>query len=852
MSSKDDEISVKISANSSTVKPGMDAAAAAVQEAAAAMREAMGGVGEMFERLNGVMAAAMAVLAGGAYFKEAVSEAAKFNGESMKLAKTLGITTEEASALNIALGDIYSDAGTYADAAQKLTRQVRTNEQALNDMGLKTRDAHGHLRNMQDMMMGGIAILRGYQEGADRNAAAQVMFGRGAGDMSSLLKLNSEVLEEARKKQEELSMAVGPESAKAVKEYKAAMNDAHDVVDALNIMVGRVMMPSLTEMAKWFSSVGPTAVQAMKASLETFTSATHELKASASAVFSSLKSALSEVLEALQGVFGADSQPITGMQVFRNSLALVEAGFVAFRVGVETAINLIKHSLQELVDTAGAAAAAVNAALHGDTEGAKRVWSDYKENAKRQLQAFVDEGVKIAEKGRGDIDAALLKPYAQAPAYSAETETIQAPEGKRYDIDAEKKNAGGDTRLAEWKSQLEQRKEAEGSYFKSSLSDEEKYWQDKLKLVTGGSKEDLKLRMEIGHELYQIHRQQAMQDRQLDEEAMQQHAKMAQGALDIQRESLAQRKAMGDISDQQYIIEMQRVADQEYAIQRDLLGKKLEMYREDKLARQKVPDDIAQLEQKHSLDQMKAQDQAIQAQKARIEQMMAPVASAVDRSVQGMIMGTTTARQAMANLSQSILAEFVSMVTKRTISWIAGEVAQTSATQTNAAVRTAASTAASGASMMASAGSAIGGIMNSAWEAMAGAYKAMVGIPYVGPFIAPVAAGGAFAAVAGMASNIRSAAGGYDIPGSVNPLTQLHAREMVLPAKYADVIRGLSEGGGGGGGASGDVHLHVHSLDAKGVQDWFRNNAHVLAPALRRNARNFAPTSMNTSPLAKV
>ncbi|GAA5784704.1 phage tail length tape measure family protein [Chitiniphilus shinanonensis] len=37
-----------------------------------------------------------------------------------------------------------------------------------------------------------------------------------------------------------------------------------------------------------------------------------------------------------------------------------------------------------------------------------------------------------------------------------------------------------------------------------------------------------------------------------------------------------------------------------------------------------------------------------------------------------------------------------------------------------------------------------------------------------------------------------SAAGGYDIPAGVNPMTQLHEREMVLPAAYADVIRGLA------------------------------------------------------------
>lgn len=44
-----------------------------------------------------------------------------------------------------------------------------------------------------------------------------------------------------------------------------------------------------------------------------------------------------------------------------------------------------------------------------------------------------------------------------------------------------------------------------------------------------------------------------------------------------------------------------------------------------------------------------------------------------------------------------------------------------------------------------------------------------------------------------------SGAGGFDIPVGVNPVTQLHEKEMVLPSRYADVIRGLA----GNGGASG-------------------------------------------------
>lgn len=54
-----------------------------------------------------------------------------------------------------------------------------------------------------------------------------------------------------------------------------------------------------------------------------------------------------------------------------------------------------------------------------------------------------------------------------------------------------------------------------------------------------------------------------------------------------------------------------------------------------------------------------------------------------------------------------------------------------------------------------------------------------------------------------------SAAGGFDIPSGVNPLTQLHQKEMVLPAEYADVIRGISRGGSSSSNAAPNVIIQV-------------------------------------------
>lgn len=96
------------------------------------------------------------------------------------------------------------------------------------------------------------------------------------------------------------------------------------------------------------------------------------------------------------------------------------------------------------------------------------------------------------------------------------------------------------------------------------------------------------------------------------------------------------------------------------------------------------------------------------------------------------------------------------------------------------------------------------------------AFASTAAIPVVGPALAPAAAAAAGVAAEGLAAlataaatlSIASAAGGYDIPAGVNPLTQLHEREMVLPARHADTIRRL--GSMGDGGSGGDININTN------------------------------------------
>ena len=194
------------------------------------------------------------------------------------------------------------------------------------------------------------------------------------------------------------------------------------------------------------------------------------------------------------------------------------------------------------------------------------------------------------------------------------------------------------------------------------------------------------------------------------------------------------------------------------------------------------------------------------------------------------------------------LARKLGFVGAETAAEASGQAAQTGATIAGEATRTSVTAAGGLARLGLKAAEAIKGIMMSAWEAMAGAFKAMVDIPYIGPILAVGAGAAAFGLVAGLAGKIKSARGGYDIPSGVNPVTQLHEDEMVLPSQHANTIREMGKAMRSGasfgaaaaaeGGGAGPT-INISAIDAKSIQRLFKNNGRAVASGLNSYARGF-------------
>jgi len=265
--------------------------------------------------------------------------------------------------------------------------------------------------------------------------------------------------------------------------------------------------------------------------------------------------------------------------------------------------------------------------------------------------------------------------------------------------------------------------------------------------------------------------------------------------------------------------------------------------------------------------------------------MFRPINAAFDRSITGMILGTTTWQKAVARIGQSILAEEVGNALKIAENWAVTELVKTTATQHGAAARGAAETASQGgflgmiaeqlarwlgletgktaatgageatraATQTATAAAGLAAMVARGFAqieidaavAAAGAMAATAAIPVVGPALAPEVAAATYAETlgwaAGMGGGIASAAGGmWQVPGTI--LSVLHPEESVIPASVANPMRDFFSGGAAAGDAGGDIHIHgplVSAIDTQTGAQFLKSNMRAIAKGLAAELRNF-------------
>lgn len=204
------------------------------------------------------------------------------------------------------------------------------------------------------------------------------------------------------------------------------------------------------------------------------------------------------------------------------------------------------------------------------------------------------------------------------------------------------------------------------------------------------------------------------------------------------------------------------------------------------------------------------------------------------REINQLIAHQETFKQALANIGLEILRTQEENVAKSIAAALNGEQGKTAAAAAGSAERLGITVAGEAQALAVQGASAIKWITTEAAKAAAGAFNAMVSIPYIGPFLAVGASIAAGAAVLALVGKVASAEGGWERVPADGMQTVLHKDEMVLPKRIADPVRNMARSGARGGGDT----FKVYAQDARGLADFIRRNGGTLSSSLRRMARN--------------
>ena len=378
-----------------------------------------------------------------------------------------------------------------------------------------------------------------------------------------------------------------------------------------------------------------------------------------------------------------------------------------------------------------------------------------------------------------------------------------------------------------WEEEIKAQKLAHREMQRETLSHQEwdlareaAYWRAKLATVDAGSKTGLKLREKI----LTLEDQLSKQSTEAKINQVAAWEKLDKHKLDMEKDAADQALAAGRISQLERLDLEIEFENRRYQIAYDALQERIALAEQDPTYSQsaidKLKQQMAELGQGHEREQTKNQGKRENQRRKDAPNVMEMLQNGgknvweeaqqqMGQAFSAMLSRTQNFRQAMNGFFKSMGQTFIQEMVTKPLAGMMQRMVQESAIykmifgtketlETAAAAKTAATKATETTAVVGS----------NAVQAASGAAASQASIPYVGPILAVAAMAAMMAAVMGLmggggssttttTTRIPSAAGGWDIPAGINPLTQLHENEMVLPAEHAQTIREMAGQSGG-------------------------------------------------------
>jgi hypothetical protein len=812
MADSDKTVAYGVTADATPFEQGMNKAAESARNFAGTVDTNFKKVQDAFGQVQKQLLLLAGMVAGGAFFKDAIDKSNQLTGETMKLSKALGINAEEAGTLNTALKDIGSSGDDYVDTFTKFARQIKSNEAGLQAMGVQTRDANGNLRDSNTLFTEGLRSVGGYKAGLDQNTYAQTIFGKSVSDVMTLQKLNNTVLEEAKRKNEELGLIITQGNVEASKAYKLAMNDVGDVLLAVKKVIGDAVMPIFTELGVYFASTGPYVIE----------------------IFKGAMMGLTLVFRVIQG---------------------------AVRILAAT----VFESFNTIMDAAGLLGETIVKFIKGDYQGAYEAGTALGKRYKQGVSAILGSFSDIAGETKDAVSRDMSRIYDPKVAAAG-------PKSGNKRMGDMSKGSGDKSRMSGWEAELAEQKLAfqeknnvEGTFYQFSKAQELKFWADKKGIASNSAADEISIRRKTAdlqlainadaftHEIASLQTQEAAfkqnmgaklalldqqaaivkqrygtESKEYEEvqkkivEAKRQATEQIK-QIDLQRNDSMRNASLAEIqlNEQQAQLnhDLHVISTAELiALQRQFEADRFAVAMQGLQEREQIaladPDrsvvelakihaDIEELERQHQLRMGQIQGQATRESSKYITGMYDSLQSGFAGVVQKAMQGGLSLQGIFKATWQVVVQAVTSALSQIASEWLMKTLFAKLLGKTTAASE----------------------IASNAGVAGSAAVASTAAIPIIGPELAPAAGAAAFAE----AMSFQGALASYDVGAWEVPsdrVAKIHAGETILPRTFAEDFR---QNAGGGMGSGGDIHnWNVTALDSRSFENFLKSNGAAL------------------------
>jgi len=828
-------------------------------------------VANMFKSVTAVIGGMTAAIAGGKAFKEVIGASNEWTGEAKKLSVQLGVTTERASVMMVAMRSMGMDSEVVTLASGKMAKQIATNGQAFEKLGVAVKDSTGQYRPSLDIMGEVNAKLKEIKNPIEQNIAGTQVYGKSWNDVRGVMRLTSEEIKAAEQKTKDLGLVVGDEGVANAKKYKESINDMKLIMTSLEVQLGAAVIPAFVALGSWLSGVGPTIAKAMGVAITSLTSIFNTLSETVMSVWDVVADGFSQIGQIISGVMGGTAP--AAMEFFVNVLKVVEMAFVVFKVAVQTALEAVMASIDITLATLIQVGAVAERVLHLDFSGAKKAWENGTKEIEGVYRTHMDRLVKIAEAGKVKMDdIAVRSSKKDAPIKDKKIEG-----GPTYDFNDGKEDKVK-SRMHEWEGKLGADKDGfakeqaiAGTAREYSHAQERDYWKNILDTVKMSKEERGQVEKkyyaetatirketfesEIAGEkatlenfkhnhiereaiAQQIYKQNVARFGDESKEAKAAYAEVLKEQRAFAEQSLATSKvisdakrnaALADIDTEEHnaefslsmnqitqaqLLEMQEGFEaKRYQIKMQALTEQEAAMHggdEDPTALAQIHAQVEALEQQHQAKLGDIKKRQIQEEQKYRQQMYSSIEGGMQRVITGTLNGTIKMNNILQSSFQVVYGAMTDMIGKMAIDWLKNAIfGKTVQSET-----------------------ALNNITANAGVAGSAAWASIAAIPIIGPELAPEAAAAAAAGAMSFAPMASFAVGAWDLPRDM--IAQVHQGETILPRTFAEDFR--NNAGSMGGGSSGPA-VHYHDYSGKLSQSDIRRNIKFIADQLKDHAR---------------